>query len=36
MADYAACVEVNGSHLGLAFNRHAYRAIARALATVEV
>lgn len=29
---YARCVEVPGSHVGLAFNRHAYREIARALA----
>lgn len=29
---YARCVEVRGSHVGLAFNRHAYREIARALA----
>lgn len=29
---YARCVEVRGSHVGLAFNRHAYRAIAAALA----
>ena len=39
IADYAECVDVDGSHIGLAFNRHAYRAIARALAgpaTVEV
>ena len=32
IADYAICVEVTGSHVGLAFNRHAYRAVARALA----
>jgi triacylglycerol lipase len=30
---YARCVEVRGSHVGLAFNRHAYREIGRALAT---
>jgi triacylglycerol lipase len=30
---YARCVEVRGSHVGLAFNRHAYREIARTLAT---
>ncbi len=29
---YATSVQVPGSHLGLAFNRHAYRAVARALA----
>ncbi|HWH30590.1 MAG TPA: alpha/beta fold hydrolase [Mycobacteriales bacterium] len=29
---YARCVEVRGSHVGLAFNRHAYREIGRALA----
>jgi pimeloyl-ACP methyl ester carboxylesterase len=29
---YARCVEVTGSHVGLAFNRHAYREIAHALA----
>ena len=29
---YARCVEVTGSHVGLAFNRHAYRVIAQALA----
>ena len=28
---YARCVEVRGSHVGLAFNRHAYREIARTL-----
>jgi len=33
VADYATCVEVPGSHIGLAFNRHAYRAVAEALAT---
>jgi triacylglycerol lipase len=32
IADYAVCVEVRGSHIGLAFNRHAYRAVAEALA----
>jgi len=30
--DYARCVEVTGSLVGLACNRHAYRAIADALA----
>jgi triacylglycerol lipase len=29
---YARCVEVPGSHVGLPFNRHAYRELARALA----
>jgi triacylglycerol lipase len=29
---YARCVEVRSSHVGLAFNRHAYREIARTLA----
>jgi triacylglycerol lipase len=29
---YARCVEVTGSHVGLAFNRKAYRAVAAALA----
>jgi triacylglycerol lipase len=29
---YARCVEVRGSHIGLAFNRHAYRELARTLA----
>ncbi len=33
LADYATCVEVPGSHIGLAFNRHVYRAIAQALTT---
>jgi pimeloyl-ACP methyl ester carboxylesterase len=32
----ADCVEVTGSHVGLIFNRKAYRAIARALATPEL
>jgi triacylglycerol lipase len=32
VADYADCVEVPGSHLGMAFSRHAYRAVAHALA----
>jgi pimeloyl-ACP methyl ester carboxylesterase len=32
----ADCVEVTGSHVGLAFNRKAYRAIAEALATAEL
>jgi triacylglycerol lipase len=30
---YAQCVEVTGSHVGLAFNRKAYRAVAHALAS---
>ena len=29
---YARSVQVRGSHIGLAFNRHAYRAVAEALA----
>jgi triacylglycerol lipase len=29
---YARCVEVTGSHVGLAFNRKAYRAVAKELA----
>jgi hypothetical protein len=32
----ADCVEVTGSHVGLAFNRKAYRAIADALARPEL
>jgi triacylglycerol lipase len=32
VVDYADCVEVSGSHVGLAFNRKAYRALAEALA----
>lgn len=32
---YADNVEVTGSHVGLAFNRSAYRAVARALAAPE-
>jgi pimeloyl-ACP methyl ester carboxylesterase len=32
----ADCVEVTGSHVGLAFNREAYRAIAEALARPEL
>jgi hypothetical protein len=31
----AECVEVTGSHVGHAFNRQAYRAIAQALARPE-
>jgi triacylglycerol lipase len=33
---YADCVEVTGSHVGLAFNRKSYRAIANALATPDL
>jgi pimeloyl-ACP methyl ester carboxylesterase len=33
---YADCVEVTGSHVGLIFNRKAYRAIATALAAAEL
>ena len=33
---YADCVEVTGSHVGLVFNRKAYRAIAAALAEPEL
>ena len=33
---YARCVEVQGSHIGLAFNRHAYREIAATLAPAGV
>jgi hypothetical protein len=32
----ASCVEVTGSHIGLIFNRAAYRVIADALATPEL
>lgn len=32
----AECVEVTGSHVGLAFNRKAYSAIAQALARPEL
>ena len=32
----ADCIEVTGSHVGLVFNRKAYRAIARALAAPEL
>lgn len=31
VADHADCIEVSGSHLGLAFNRQAYGVIAEAL-----
>jgi triacylglycerol lipase len=33
---YANCVEVTGSHVGLVFNRKAYRAVAEALAAPEL
>ena len=33
---YGTCVEVNGSHTGLIFNRASYRAIANALAAPEL
>jgi triacylglycerol lipase len=33
---YADCIEVTGSHVGLVFNRRAYRAIASALAAPEL
>jgi triacylglycerol lipase len=33
---YADCVEVTGSHVGLVFNRKAYRAVAGALAAPEL
>jgi triacylglycerol lipase len=32
---YATNVEVTGSHIGLAFNRKAYRAVAAALAAMD-
>ena len=32
LVPYAQCVEVTGSHIGLAFNRKAYRAVGEALA----
>jgi hypothetical protein len=32
----ADCVEVEGSHVGLIFNRHSYRALASALAAPEL
>ena len=35
LADYADNVEVTGSHVGLAWNRKSYRAIAAALAQPE-
>jgi pimeloyl-ACP methyl ester carboxylesterase len=36
IVDYADCVEITGSHVGLVFNRKAYRAIAGALAKPEL
>jgi len=36
IAPYADCIEVTGSHVGLVFNRRAYRAIASALAIPEL
>jgi len=33
---YGECIEVTGSHVGLIFNRKAYRAIATALANPEL
>lgn len=36
LVPYADCVEVPGSHTGLIFNHHAYRAIAHALAEPEL
>lgn len=36
LVPYAECVEVTGSHVGLIFNRKAYRAIATALAKPEL
>jgi pimeloyl-ACP methyl ester carboxylesterase len=36
VADYADNVEVTGSHVGLAWNRKSYRAIAEALARPEL
>jgi hypothetical protein len=35
IVDYATNVEVTGSHVGLAFNRKAYRAVAEALAALD-
>jgi hypothetical protein len=35
VVEYAKCVEVSGSHVGLAFNRKAYRAVAEALAALD-
>ena len=36
IAPYATNVEVSGSHVGLVFNRKAYRAIAAALSKPEL
>jgi pimeloyl-ACP methyl ester carboxylesterase len=36
IVDYARCVEVTGSHVGLAFNRKVYREVARTLAADTV
>ena len=36
LVPYGRCVEVTGSHVGLVFNRKAYRAIAQALAEPEL
>jgi hypothetical protein len=36
IVEEADCVEVTGSHVGLAFNRKVYRAIAEALARPEL
>lgn len=36
LVPYADCVEVTGSHVGLIFNRKAYRAMGRALAAPEL
>jgi triacylglycerol lipase len=36
LVQYADCVEVSGSHVGLIFNRKTYRAIATALAEPEL
>jgi pimeloyl-ACP methyl ester carboxylesterase len=36
LVDYADCVEVRGSHIGLIFNRGSYAAIAAALAATEL
>ena len=35
LAPYANCVEVGGGHVGLAFERRAYAAIAEALSATE-
>jgi triacylglycerol lipase len=36
LVPYADCVEVTGSHMGLIFNRKAYRAVGQALAAPEL